>query len=52
AELADAHQDLRAPPHTPSRYNNLYSAIPYRFPIVVKLIAASALSNAPFSKRQ
>ena len=45
-ELADAHRDLKAPPRIPSRYANLYSIILYRFPAAVKLIAASALSNA------
>ena len=33
------------------RYINLYIAIPYRFPIVVKLIATSALSNALLGKQ-
>jgi len=36
----------------PSRHANLYGAIPYRFPAAVKLMAASALSNALLGKRQ
>ena len=36
----------------PSRYTNLYGAIPYHFPAVVKLIAASTLSNALLGKQQ
>ena len=51
-ELADAHRDLKAPPYTLSRHTNLYSVILYYFPTIVKLIAASALSNALLGRRQ
>jgi len=50
--LVDTHQDLKAPPHTPSGHANLYGTIPYYFPAAVKLIAANALSNALLSKQQ
>jgi len=50
-ELADTYQDLKVPPRTLSGHANLYGAIPYRFPAVVKLIAASALSNALLGRR-
>jgi len=50
-ELVDAHQDLKTPPYTSFRHANLYRAIPYHFFAVVKLIAASALFNALFSKK-
>ena len=51
-ELVDTYKDLKVPPYTQSRHANLYRVILYYFPIVVKLIATSALSKALFSKRQ
>ena len=45
-ELADTYKDLKVLPCTPSGYTNLYSAIPYYFPAVVKLTTTSALSDA------
>ena len=51
-ELVDTYRDLSAPPRTLSRHANLYGAILYRFPIVVELIATSALSNAFLGKQR
>jgi len=51
-ELVDAHRDLKALPCTLSKYANLYSAILYCFPAAVKLITASALSDALLGRQR